>query len=74
MSSLYNVTTDPGLAERHQGSDGDAHDGGGCQDSASPVSPSWIGVDGAVILLHRELRHLGYLQDDNELDTRNMKI
>ena len=64
----------PGLDERDHGPDGDAGDGGGGEDAAGPLGGGRVGVHRAVILIHRELRHVRHLQDDDELGHGLMKI
>ena len=64
----------PGLDERDHGPDGYAGDGGGGEDAAGPLRGGRVGVHRAVILIHRELRHVRHLQDDDELGHGLVKV
>ena len=72
MSSSYNSYSS--FAQSHQSSYGNAHDGGSCQDSSSPVRPGWVGVDCSIILLCLELWYICHLQDDDELQYRSWSL
>ena len=62
----------PGLDERHYRPQGDAGDGGGGEDTASPLRPRRVGVHCAIVLLDGELGHVSHLEDDDKLKMKSL--